>query len=189
MKNVGFSLKASLIFFAVFSMGCVIGIYSSKFFKNTEEANESMQFLGDMYSAYNKKELEKYCSFFDADINVFQEQGLGNTRIISGKDQFRAYYDSVFRNKKTIKITPLHFFSVHPWIMVKELIEIDDKAFEAAVGYRLDSGKIRDRMILSENFLVNKEKLSIELPKQKTTETVLRAAYPQVEESSNKNSK
>jgi hypothetical protein len=120
-----------------------------------------------MYEAYNKKDLEAYSSFFSDEINVFKESGLGNTRIISGKTQFRNFYANIFRQKKGLRVTPLSHFSVHPWVMVKELIEMEEKVFEAAVGYRLDNGRIRDRMILSEQFLVNKEKLSIEIPKIK----------------------
>jgi hypothetical protein len=136
------------------------------FAKPTE--NESLfSKIDKMYEAYNRKDLNSYCEYFSNEINVFKESGLGNTRIITGKEEFRNYYQKVFKAKRTLKITPLSHFTVYPWIMVKELIENDDQVFEAAVGYRLDNEKIRDRMILSENFLVNKSKLSIELPRGK----------------------
>ncbi len=125
-----------------------------------------------MYDMYNKKELEGYCSFFSDEINVFKESGLGNTRIIAGKENFKSYYKRIFQTKRSLKITPLSHFTVYPWVMVKELIEMEEQVFEAAVGYRLLDGKIRDRMILSENFLVNKEKLSIALPKEKKSNEV-----------------
>jgi hypothetical protein len=122
-----------------------------------------------MYDRYNKKDLEGYCSFFSEEVNVFKESGLGNTRIITGKTHFKSFYENLFSTKKTLKVTPLHHFTVYPWIMVKELIELDEKVYQAAVGYRLADGKIRDRMILSENFLINKESLGIELPKNSST--------------------
>jgi hypothetical protein len=145
----------------------------SSLFDGTNKEDDSL-FLSieKMYDRYNKKDLEGYCSFFAEEINVFKESGLGNTRIISGKDEFKNYYKRIFQTKKTLKITPLSQFTVYPWVMVKELIELDEQVFEAAVGYRLLNGKIRDRMILSENFLVNKEKLSISLPKEKKSDEI-----------------
>ena len=122
-----------------------------------------------MYEAYNKKDLATYSSFFSEDVNVFKESGLGNTRFVSGKTEFKTFYENLFRTKKTLKVTPLQHFSVYPWIMVKELVELDEKVFQTAVGYRLIDGKIHDRMILSENFLMNRENLGISLPKQNST--------------------
>jgi hypothetical protein len=163
-------LKCLLLLALLSSTGCD---KISSFFKT--ESNDDSLFLSiqGMYNMYNKKDLEGYGSFFSEEINVFKESGLGNTRIISGKENFRNYYKRIFQTKRTCKVTPLQHFTVYPWVMVKELIELDEQIFEAAVGYRLQNGKIRDRMILSENFLVNKEKLSIELPKEKPEGVVL----------------
>lgn len=136
-----------------------------------------------MYDAYNKKDLETYGEFFSDDVNVFKESGLGNTRFIAGKTEFKSFYEHLFRTKKALKVTPLQHFSVYPWVMVKELVELDEKVYQTAVGYRLINGKIHDRMILSENFLLNKENLSIELPnsnqsQQKKLKSQLRPDSP-----------
>ncbi len=139
----------------------------SSIFEARQQDDSLYMSIQGMYADYNKKDLNAYTSYFADEINVFKENGLGNTRIISGKENLKDYYKRIFQTKRTLKITPLEHFTVYPWIMVKELIELEEQIFEAAVGYRLQNGKIRDRMILSENFLVNKEKLSIELPKEK----------------------
>lgn len=136
-------------------------------FRPSQKDNTLYLSIEGMYAEYNKKNLEGYAAYFSDDINVFKENGLGNTRIITDKENFKNYYKRIFQTKRTLKVTPLEHFTVYPWVLVKELIEFDEQIFEAAVGYRLQNGKIRDRMILSENFLVNKEKLSIELPKEK----------------------
>lgn len=141
----------------------------SSLFGRKSNGDSLFQEIQGIYPAYNKKELETFCSYFSEDVNVFKEQGLGNTRIISGKQDFKSYYERVFNTKKNLKVTPLMHFTVYPWIMVKELIENEEQVFEAAVGYRLQNGKIRDRMILSENFLVNKKNIGVDLPKQKPT--------------------
>lgn len=160
-KKIGFIL---FFLFAFLFAGCdsILDTFSKK-----PKEDSLFSKIEKMYDAYNKKDLNGYCDFFTNEINVFKEHGLGNTRIITGKEEFRNFYQKVFKTKKTLKITPLSHFTVYPWIMVKELIEDDEQAFEAAVGYRLVNDKVRDRMILSENFLVNKNKLSIELPRQK----------------------
>lgn len=131
----------------------------SQLFSSKPEKKETEIFLEKMYTAYNKKNLDEYCSFFDQDINVTKEQGLGNTRIISGQKEFYAYYENIFRTKRGLKLTLLESFSVPPWILVKELIEHEDKVYEAAVGYRMQNDRIIHKMILSDRFVYNRKTL------------------------------
>jgi hypothetical protein len=159
-----FNFSVTLLVLFLLITGCEK--ISSLLGSNKEDDSQYLSIKG-MYDVYNKKDLSAYCDFFSEDVNVFKEQGLGNTRIITGKREFQIYYEQVFRAKKFLKVTPLQHFSVYPWVMVKELIESEDQVFQAAVGYRIQGGKIRDRMILSENFLVNKGSVSIDLPKEK----------------------
>lgn len=156
MKNRGFSLKSFLTVLAIFSMGFIISNYSSKFFENTEDVDESIQFLEKMYDAYNKKQLDNYCNFFDDDINVFKERGRGNTRIITGKKEFHTFYEKIFRTKRNIKISRINSFSVHPWVLVEELVETEVEAIIVAVGYRIQNNRVLDKLTFSEKLAIDK---------------------------------
>lgn len=131
--------------------------FISQFFKSSETNDKTILFLEKMYASYNKKQLDEYCSFFDEDINVFKEQGRGNTRIITGKKEFHAFYENIFRTKRSIKISRINSIAVDPWVLVEELVETEDKAFVVAVGYRLQNNKVLDKMTLSEKLAFNKE--------------------------------
>lgn len=154
-----FQFKNILIASAVVCLG-IFGynfLFQSMNSKNPKE--ESELFLEKMYAAYNKKNLDEYCGFFAQEINVTKEQGLGNTRIITGQKEFHTFYENIFRNKRGLKITLLEYFSVPPWILVKELIEHEDKVYETAVGYRVQNDRIIHKMILSDRFVYDKKKI------------------------------
>jgi hypothetical protein len=129
----------------------------NNFFKSSETKDETILFLEKMYASYNKKQLDEYCSFFDEDINVFKEQGRGNTRIITGKKEFHTFYENIFRTKRSIKISRINSIAVDPWVLVEELVETEDKAFVVAVGYRIQNNRVLDKMTLSEKLAFSKD--------------------------------
>ncbi|MBY0384617.1 hypothetical protein K2X05_05610 [bacterium] len=159
MKNTTKKSLSALLLFFFFTMAFTGCDSISQLFSSKPEKKEYEVFLEKMYIAYNKKNLDEYCSFFDQEINVTKEQGLGNTRIITGQKEFHDFYANIFRSKRDLKLTLLEYFSVPPWILVKELIEHEDKVYEAAVGYRMQNDRIIHKMILSDRFVYNKKTL------------------------------
>ena len=97
----------------------------------------------------NQRNIDRYLSYFATNINVFASNGLGTTRIVTGLSDFKGY-SSGFTKAKVFKVKILNTFSVVPWVFAHQRMEAGGSIIEAAIGYRIDQGKIVDMMIIGE---------------------------------------
>lgn len=146
MKKIIFALSLSL-----FTQSCS---WISFFSEDTAESS-LFSIVNTSAQLYRERNLEEYFKLFDQNINVFNTNGLGTARVVSGHNDFKSFTRTVHK-AKVVDLEILSHFTHNNWVFVKQRSKVNLTVVEAAVGYRIQNGKIADIMIIGEKNMDDK---------------------------------